>query len=157
MTTAYDIKQLKDYAMFPIMAQENMRYRDLDINGHMNNAVYATYFELARGRARRARLGPRPPGTASVVGRQLLIYHQELKFPAILHVGAGIVHITRSTWTWGNAVFNNGSCHATGEVTMIMVDTKTRKATEIPPEFRANLEALRLRKTDNPIIISDDL
>ena len=54
MTTAYDIKQLKDYAMFPIMAQENMRYRDLDINGHMNNAVYATYFELARGRARRA-------------------------------------------------------------------------------------------------------
>ena len=54
MTAAYDIKQLKDYSLFPIMVQENMRYRDLDTNGHMNNAVFATYFELARGRARHA-------------------------------------------------------------------------------------------------------
>jgi acyl-CoA thioester hydrolase len=157
MTAAYDIKQLKDYSLYPVFAQENMRYRDLDTNAHMNNAVYATYFELARGRARRARLAPRPPHTASVVGRQLLVYHQELKYPAILHVGAAIVHISRSTWTWGNAVFNNGVCHATGEVTMIMVDTRTRKAAEIPPEFRASLEALRLRKTDNPLILKDDL
>ena len=157
MTAAYDIKQLKEYSLFPIMVQENMRYRDLDTNGHMNNAVFATYFELARGRARHACLSPRPPGTASVVGRQLIVYHQELKYPAILQIGTAIVHISRSTWTWGNAVFKNGVCYATAEVTMIMVDTKTKKAAEIPAEFRASLEALRLHKTDNPLILTDDL
>ena len=69
MTTAYDIKQLKDYSMFPVIVRENMRFRDLDANGHVNNAVYATYFEVAHGRARRALLAPRRQGIASVVGR----------------------------------------------------------------------------------------
>ena len=157
MNCTYDIKQLKYISLFPVIVQENMRFRDTDANGHVNNAVYATYLELARGRTRRQLLAPRPPATGSVVGRQLINYFQELNYPGVLDIGSAIVAISRSTWTWGNAVFKDGICHATGEVTMIMIDNETRRAAEIPQEFRDSLETLRLRKTGNPIFITKDV
>jgi acyl-CoA thioester hydrolase len=157
MSPTYDIKQLQDISMFPVIVRENMRFRDIDGNGHVNNAVYATYLELTRGRTRRLRLAPRPAGTGSVVGRQLINYHRELKYPGVLDIGSAIVNISRSTWTWGNAVFKDGVCYATGEVTMIMVDKSTKRAADIPKEFRDSLEALRLRKTDSPILITSDV
>jgi acyl-CoA thioester hydrolase len=157
MSFTYDIKQLQDISMFPVIVRENMRFRDIDGNGHVNNAVYATYLELTRGRTRRMRLAPRPPGTGSVVGRQLINYHRELTYPGVLDIGSAIVKISRSTWTWGNAVFKDGVCYATGEVTMIMIDKGTQRAAEIPQDFRDSLEALRLRKTDCPYLITTDL
>lgn len=157
MTTDYNIKQLKDISLFPAIVKENMRFRDLDGNAHVNNAVYATYLELARGRTRRMHLGPRPPGTASVVGRQLINYLQELNYPGVLDIGTAIVNISRSTWTWGHGIFKNGVCHATGEVTMVLIDKSTKRAAEITPEFRASLETLRFRKTESPLIITSDI
>jgi acyl-CoA thioester hydrolase len=157
MTAPYDINQLKDFSMFPVIVRENMRFRDIDGNGHVNNAVYATYLELTRGRTRRMRLAPRPPGTTSVVGRQLINYLRELNYPGVLDIGSAIVNISRSTWTWGNGVFKDGVCYATGEVTMIMIDKATQRAAEIPKEFRDSLETLRLRKTESPIFITSDV
>ena len=157
MTTQYDIKQLKDFSMFPVIVRENMRFRDIDGNGHVNNAVYATYLELTRGRTRRIRLASRPAGTTSVVGRQLINYLRELKYPGVLDIGSAVVNISRSTWTWGNGVFKDGVCYATGEVTMIMIDKTTQRAAEIPQEFRDSLETLRLRKTESPFVITSDV
>lgn len=155
MTTPYDIKLLKDRSLFPIFVREHVRYRDLDTNGHVNSAVFVTYLEQARGRARRT-IGGRPAETNSVVGRQLINYFQELKYPGKLDIGTAIVHISRSTWTWGNAVFKGDVCHATGEVTMVLIDRTTKRAAEIPHEFRERLEKLRLRKTDNPLILTEE-
>ncbi len=33
---------------FPVVTEINVRFRDLDAMGHVNNAVYLTYFEEAR-------------------------------------------------------------------------------------------------------------
>jgi acyl-CoA thioester hydrolase len=35
---------------FPVAAPIEVRFRDVDAMGHVNNAVYLTYFEVARGR-----------------------------------------------------------------------------------------------------------
>lgn len=35
-------------AAYPFVTWESVRFRDLDVLGHVNNAVYATYFETAR-------------------------------------------------------------------------------------------------------------
>jgi len=35
---------------YPITARIEVRFRDVDILGHVNNAVYFTYLEIARGR-----------------------------------------------------------------------------------------------------------
>jgi acyl-CoA thioester hydrolase len=157
MTTSYDIKQLKDISLFPVIVRENMRFRDLDGNGHVNNAVYATYLELARGRTRRKCLAPRPPGTGSVVGRQSIHYFRQLNYPGVLDIATAIVQITRSTWTWGHGVFKEGVCYASGEVTMVIIDKSTRRAGEIPQQFRDSLEALHLCQTDSPLIITSDV
>ena len=142
---------------YPLWSIDTIRYGDTDAQGHVNNAVYATYLELARGRTRRQLLSARPAGTASVVGKQLINYLRELHYPGVLDIGTAIVHVTRSTWTWGHGVFKDGVCYATGEVTMVMIDKSARKAGEIPKEFRDSLEKLRLKKTESPIIITSDV
>ena len=37
-------------ADFPIRAPDIIRFADLDRQGHVNNAVYSTYFEIGPGR-----------------------------------------------------------------------------------------------------------
>jgi len=39
------LPRLEDY---PYRLSDNVRFADLDPNGHVNNAVYATYFETGR-------------------------------------------------------------------------------------------------------------
>ena len=45
MTIAYDIKLLKDISLFPVIVRENMRFRDTDGNGHVNNAVWVRWIQ----------------------------------------------------------------------------------------------------------------
>ena len=157
MSEPYDSSQLKDPSLFPVIVRENMRYRDLDTNGHVNNAVYATYLEIARGRVRRRCLPPRPAGTGTVVGRQLINYWKEIRYPGAVDIHTAIVGISRSTWTWGHAICKDGLCCATGEVTIIMLDTASKRSMAIPQDLRDRLEALRLRKTEAPLVLSADL
>ena len=56
-----------------------------------------------------------------------------------------------------NAVFKDGICYATGEVTLVMISKATKRSAEIPRDIRHKLEALRLHKTDKPIILTADL
>jgi len=38
VTETFDPQRLKDRSVYPVFAQENVRYRDLDTQGHVNNA-----------------------------------------------------------------------------------------------------------------------
>lgn len=44
---------------YPVTAQIEVRWRDVDALGHVNNAVYFTYFEIARTRYWEAAFGAR--------------------------------------------------------------------------------------------------
>jgi acyl-CoA thioester hydrolase len=60
----------------PVKLAIQIRWRDLDALGHVNNAVYLTYFELARLAYVRALLGddtPRDPHTLLPVDFQFIL------------------------------------------------------------------------------------
>ena len=140
---AYEPKQLKDRSQFRVWISENTRFRDTDAQGHVNNAVYATYFEIARGATRHLLTG-RPQGSTSVVARQVINYHVQLRHPAKLDIGTAVVRIGRSSWDLGYGLFKEEVCHATGEVTMVLIEKATGRSMPLPAAFRDKLEALML-------------
>ena len=146
---AFDAELLKKRAVFPVFTQENVRQRDLDSQGHVNNAVYVTYFEIGRGAARReaTRDGAgRPPEATGVVARQVINYHRPVLYPASLDIGTGIIRIGRSSYVYGVAVFQGELCMATGEVTQVLIERATGRSMPIPDGYRRSLETILLLK-----------
>jgi acyl-CoA thioester hydrolase len=130
---------------FPGRVRDVIRFADLDPQGHVNNTVFATYFETGRVTLLR---GPKdllnPPGATSVLARLDINFLKELHWPGEVEIGTGTVEIGRSSYTFLQAVFCNGQCAATGRATMVMIDAATRKARPLPEEVLEKLERLRL-------------
>jgi len=131
---------------FPGRTSDVIRFGDLDPQGHVNNTVFATYFETGRVALLRARGNElSTPGTTSVLARLDINFLKELHYPGTVEIGTGVVEIGRSSFTFLQAIFHEGACAATGRATMVMIDEATRKARALPEEVRERLERLRLR------------
>jgi acyl-CoA thioester hydrolase len=130
---------------FPGRVRELIRFADLDPQGHVNNTVFATFFETGRVTLLRDPANLlNPPGATSVLARLDINFLKELHWPGEVEIGTGTVEIGRSSYTFLQAVFSNGQCAGTGRATMVMIDAATRKARPLPGEVVERLERLRL-------------
>ena len=84
-------KQLSDY---PLHVNLQTRWRDLDAFGHVNNAVFATYIETARGTLfKRWNLPYDGTGQSLIVASITIDYYQQLKHPTDIVVGQKITRL----------------------------------------------------------------
>ena len=131
---------------FPGRAGDIIRFGDLDPQGHVNNRVFATFFETGRVTVLRA---PNdllnPPGATSVLAQLDITFLREMHWPGTVEIGTATTRIGRSSYTFLQAIFHEGECAATAHATMVMIDRATRKARPLPDEVIARLEKLRLR------------
>jgi acyl-CoA thioester hydrolase len=117
-----------------------IRYADLDPQGHVNNAVIATYFETGRvAMFRLPDLGIGVPGVTFVLARTEINYLQELRWPGTVDVGTAVARFGRSSFTVDHAVFKDGVCAATGSATMVAIDQASRRARPLPEELVVKL------------------
>ena len=76
---------------FPYRLTDNVRFADLDPNQHVNNAVYATYFETGRVTLMKDRsYGLMPPGLAWIMVRLDIHFRAELRWPGTIEMGLGV-------------------------------------------------------------------
>ncbi|MXQ12759.1 acyl-CoA thioesterase [Microvirga makkahensis] len=130
---------------YPHRTSAEIRYADLDRQGHVNNAVFATYSEIGRVAFMYDPDRPlAPPGTSFVIARLVIDFRAELFWPGTVEIGTGILRIGRSSFTLAQGIFNKGRLAATAECTIVLVDGRTRRSTPLPPETLAALERLRL-------------
>ena len=141
------VRVLPTLDQFPGRAAEQIRYGDLDPQGHVNNTVFATFFETGRvAFLREPGNALSPPGTTSVLARLDINFLKELHWPGAVEIGTGIAEIGRSSFTFTQAVFHEGTCAATARATMVMIDGETRRARPLPAEALARLEQMKLRE-----------
>ena len=134
---------------FPGRASDNIRFGDHDGQGHVNNAVFATYFETGRVLLLRARDNPiNVPGTTSVVARLDINFLKELQWPGTVEIGTGTAEIGRSSYVFAQALFRDNVCVATARATLVMIDAQTRRARPLPEESIARLETLRVASSE---------
>jgi acyl-CoA thioester hydrolase len=105
-----------------------MRYVDLDALGHVNNAVYLTYFELGRTKYFLDKLG----GFIST-DVHFVVVHAEIEFksPARfednLVVETWISQIGNSSCTFSHKILNNEKTFAYGKTVVVWIDDNFHK------------------------------
>ena len=144
--TARPVRLLPRLEQFPGRTGDIIRFGDLDPQGHVNNTVFATYFETGRVMLLREpgnELGA--PGATTVLARLDISFLREMHWPGTVEIGTGTTKIGRSSYSFLQAIFHEGECAATANATMVMIDRATRKARPLPDEVVARLETLRIR------------
>jgi acyl-CoA thioester hydrolase len=130
-------------ADFPHWTTDTIRYGDLDRQNHVNNAVFLTFMETGRVLVlREPSYGLLVPDTEYAMVRAVLDFRSEMRWPGTAEVGTAIARIGTSSITLSQAVFVGERCTASGEVTVVLIDAKTRKPRPFPPEL-----AERVRKS----------
>jgi acyl-CoA thioester hydrolase len=126
-----------------------VRFRDLDAMGHVNNAVYATYFEVARGGYLRA-LGCWPDEDRDLFERfpfVVLDLYCRFLSPVVIDEGLEVrlctSHLGSTSFTFDYLISStrDGRPVARGRSTQVFYDYGAGHATEIPDEMRRAIEA----------------
>ena len=116
-----------------------MRFADLDPNQHVNNAVYASYFETGRVTLMKDRsYGLMPQGLAWIMVRLDIHFRAELRWPGTIEMGLGVAKFGRTSVTFDQVVFSEGKCVASAHAVTVLIDETTRKPTPLTEEIVRN-------------------
>lgn len=132
--------------VFPHQVTDNIRFGDLDAQGHVNNTVIAGYFETGRVvMFRQPNLGVGVDNASVVLAHTELTFLRELRWPGIVQIGTGLARVGRTSYTLAHGVFCDGACAAFGQATLVMIDNTTRQARPLPEDFIARLAPWKYR------------
>ena len=129
---------------YPLWSIDTIRYGDTDAQGHVNNAVFATFLETGRTQFL---LHPDRPlrhtGTIFVIAKLVLDFKAEMQWPGEAHIGTRCKSIGRSSFVLEQIVVQNDAVRAIAETVMVMMDETTRKSTPLPDLAIAQLKEMR--------------
>lgn len=140
--------------LYPYQMSFEATFRDLDVLGHVNHAVYFTYMETARTRFFVDLLDLKGPAELPVILAEATCrYHAPIFFGERLIVSLAISR-------FGGKSFDilyrleaaDGRLVATGKTVMVMYDYTNGRTISIPEEFRAHVQAFQgdWTPSDNP-------
>lgn len=130
---------------FPVRSFDKLRYGDTDRQGHVNNAVFATFLETGRCDLLERVWGPFWGGTGAsfVLVRLELDYRAELFWPGRVEIGTAVMSLGNSSIRMVQAVFQEGRLAATAQAVGVHLNAQKRPA-PLPEDARAKLSLLML-------------
>lgn len=130
--------RLQDFAG---QAYDKLRYGDTDRQGHVNNAVFATFMETGRVELIYDADDPLlDEGFSFVLAKLDIDYVAEVLWPGTVDIGTRVTRVGRSSVTMQQAVFQNGKLCASAETVVVHFDQRTRKSHAFSEVQRAKLE-----------------
>lgn len=125
-------------ADFPVQSYDKLRYADTDRQGHINNAVFSTFFETGR-----VELLHMPEHEIFTLGRSFVIVskqislRKEVHWPGTVEIGTGVMRIGNSSVEFYQQLFQHGECVATAQSVIVQVDDETGKSAQLSEEAKA--------------------
>jgi acyl-CoA thioester hydrolase len=128
---------------FKFSCPVEVRFRDCDPMGHANNAVYATYLEVARFAYWRDVCGGRGWGDIKfIMARVEIDYKAPAEQGDVLDVRVGITSFGRTSFVFEYALLNQrGRLVATARTVQVMYDYAARKPVPVLQEFKDRVSA----------------
>jgi len=133
---------------FSFEIEHRVVWRDCDMLGHVNNAVYATYFETARVEYLWELLGGGGTSPLPLILAEITITY---KSPAFLRerlgIGIRVAEVRNSSFIMESQIVEkeSGRLVATSRCAMVHYDYAEKRARPLPPEWRERLEAEVIR------------
>ena len=120
--------------------EDVLRFGDTDMNGHVNNAVFAVLAESGRVNLFRTRLGENErEGTYFVVAKLVIEFKAELHYPGRVRTGTWIRHLGRTSLGLAQVIeTEDGHLAATSEAVCVSMSQATRR----PEPFSEGTRAL---------------
>jgi acyl-CoA thioester hydrolase len=107
---------------FPVVVPIQVRFRDLDALGHVNNAVYLTYLEVARA-AYFSRLEPDWVGKGHfILARAEVDFLRPILLQDPVEVGVRVVRLGRSSFDMEYLVLAAGEEAARGKTVQVWLE-----------------------------------
>lgn len=134
------------------------RWIDNDAYGHVNNAIYYSFFDtaLTSWMIEHRLLHPTAGDHVFVAAENGCRYHREVAFPEPLEVGLVVARLGTSSVRWEVGVFRAGEplAAADGHFVHVHVGRVDRRPVPIPPAARAVLQTVAAQAdgqaTSNP-------
>jgi acyl-CoA thioester hydrolase len=122
----------------------DVRFRDLDAFGHVNNATYLTYFESARLEWWKHVTGdPDLRHVSMILARAEVDFRSPLVLGEAVEIGVGCTSIGRSSFVLGQDMYERGTGRLAAEARKVLVhyDYTALRSSPIPDGLRARLLA----------------
>ncbi len=113
-----------------------VRFRDIDAMGHVNNAVYATYVEQARTEYFDQVLEEGLDAVSTVLASLELSYERPILLDQSVSVEIDVSEMGRSSLPMGYEILADGERAATAESVQVFLDPETERPHPIPERFR---------------------
>ena len=136
-----NLPDLTDAATYRHWNTVTIRYADEDRMGHVNNAAYGIWIEVARVSLIARYLTAVPEWFDTVLASVTINYLKETRFPGEVRIGARLLRIGNSSFRSGYGVFRDGACLATCECVNVFFDTRARISAPPPDAVRKIMEA----------------
>jgi YbgC/YbaW family acyl-CoA thioester hydrolase len=122
-----------------------VRFRDCDAMGHVNHAVYFTYFEQCRLTCWRELTGSPHPRTRVIIARAECDYRSQAVFGDELEVRMTVGDVGRSSFALRYAIVQvrDERLVAEGSTVMVAFDYEAAKVKALPEATRDLLSGLR--------------
>ncbi len=140
---------MADPQRYPVRVEVPVRFRDLDVFGHVNNAVYLTYCEIGRVEYARRVVDPAAGGAPGDLF-PFVVAEASCRFLAPLVLGQTVVVQVRAPRV-GSRSFDleyrlsdlaTGRPVATARTVQVGYDHGVRASAEVPAGYRERIEAL---------------
>ncbi len=128
-------------AEYPFHYPIEVRFRDLDALGHVNNAVYATYCESARIAYYQRLVGGSLDRLGIILAEQTIRYKAPAHFGDELLVGVRVGRIGSKSFTMEYAIarLGDGALIATAQSVLVAYDYAAGRSVPVSDEFRARV------------------
>ncbi len=123
-----------------------LRFRDIDLLGHVNNVALAGWLEDARVQVELPvqPMVPNYGGPVIVLAELRIQFIEEVHFEDQVRVGTCVERLGRTSVSIGQGVFAEERCVAVGRAVEVLIDEKTRAPAAWRPEFVSLFERYRI-------------
>jgi len=124
---------------FPFVIEQQVVFRDIDMLGHVNNAVYATYFETARVEYLYQLARDLPERCDFVLAELTITYRSPAFIRERLLIGQRVSEIRNSSMIIDGQIIEktSGRLVATSRAVLVHVDRDANRPIPIPDKLRA--------------------
>lgn len=139
---------LSDY---PVVITLRVQWGEMDAFGHVNNTVPIRWFESARIAYLEAvglsELMLQADGVGPILAAINANYRRQVKYPDVVHIGARVGEIRRSSFTMEHAAFSEsgGAVCADGHSVIVVYDYRSQRPVRVPDRIRQAMARVEMK------------